>query len=234
MSKRDEVEARYRKELAAAEIEDAITAVVPAGARVHVHPLYGTVACVRYGDPYAYGKHLEWAELVDLVRALPPVDATMTRGSTTAIMPDAYAASLPDSRVESETAIAPITLRIEGNNGPTVAVHWFATTPAGMVRVEVHLGYLSSGIGRYNTRRVEYRGGYRYEPAKLTLADGIYSIHADDGEPVAEAQQPIRWWAPETSPQDMTVYFVALTEDPDPAVLGMQIVTQLAKMAVSR
>ena len=52
MNRVEKVRARYVKELADAECEDVLEALLPFGGRIHLYALHGAVAGVTYGDEH--------------------------------------------------------------------------------------------------------------------------------------------------------------------------------------
>lgn len=200
MSAAEKVKADYAKKLAQAEREDAIRAVLPetyrAGARIHVHELYGTVASVSFGDKYREIK-ITWADAVALAKALPAVSLTTVRDGCLSFQPTGYVEALPESkktRWELETPMSPIYLDVEGFQGPNLSLHWVAQTPIGLVRVAVEMGFMWAhpGIGRYEAKRTEFRGGFKYEPATFHPASELQVVYNADGEAIGQLERPIR------------------------------------------
>lgn len=240
MSKQDQVRAEYEKKLAEAAKEDTITSLVPAGARIFIHSLYGTVGSVTYGDSHGgQEKACTWEKACELIRALPPVSLTMVRDGCLSFKPTSYVDALPEEkkdRWKEESAVSPVLVHIEGFQGPTFELGWITDLAGiGLVHVKCSMGFAwaSRGIGTYDAKRVEFRGGYRYEPARFTPAPDLHTIHDPyNSEPTAQLESPIRWASggPEY-PSRITLYFVDLGADMNPAHVGRAIVDGLAKLA---
>lgn len=237
MTRIEEIKARHAKELAKAEAEDRILAKVPAGAKVFVSELYGRVARVSFGDEFR--EPATWAQAVELIGMLPPVSKTMVKDGCLSFRPRSVVEAMPESakeRWESESDVSPVLFHIEALHGPTLELEWTAALPEiGLVQVHVHLGHVPSGIGRYQANRVEFKGGFRYERARFNAAAELHTVHAENGESLAQLESPICWASggPEY-PNRMTIYFCDLGADADPAMVGGAIVRHLAKLATSK
>jgi hypothetical protein len=238
-SKVESLKADYAKKLAQAEQEDAITARVPPGGRVFVHSLYGEVASVKYGDIYRHEDACTWDEAKRLVRALPPVALTMVRDGCLSFRPAEHVDSLSESskeRWQEESAVSPVLMHIEGFQGPTLTLSWVSRVPdVGLVRVDCVMGNMLQhrGLGTYSAKRVEYQGGFRYERAKFTPADGLHTIHdIEDNGPAVQLESPIVWASggPEY-PSRITCYFVDLGQWGSHGLVGRIIVDGLAALA---
>lgn len=231
MSAVEKIKSEFAAKLAAAEKEDAITAVIPAGGRVHVHELYGTVASVRYGDPYTTDNRVTWAGAMAIVDALPPVECRLIKDGCTSFRTAAYVDGLPEekkARWEEENAASPIQLNIDKG---LLEIEYVGATSAGLVRVSIHMGYLPQGIGKAEAKRVKCHGGFRYEPTRFVAADGLHTVMFH-GEPIAQLEGPIRWASggPEY-PNRLTCYFCDLGAGLKPADVGYAIVCHLATLA---
>ena len=235
MTRKEELETEFAKKMAQAEIEDAIAAFIPSNLpspRIFGYPLYGTVASVAFGD--GYGRNfVTWEQACEIVKALPPVSATLVRNGSLSIRARAHVESLSEEskeRWEAETDISSVQFKIHGRERH-IELEWFAKVGESLVRVSVYPGgFLSSGLGSYSAKRVEFRGGFRYEKASFKLDPKLYTI-LDDGGPLAQYESPIRWWTSEESPGDFTGYFVDLGCDLDPAKVGLTIVQRLTEAA---
>jgi hypothetical protein len=234
MSKADDVRARHAKELADAEREDAIQAVIPAGGRLHMYSLYGTIGGVSYGDDKPSG-HASWEHTQALIRALPPVALMLCKDSCTSFKTRAYVESLPDDhkdRGKKESEVSPVLVQIEGLHGPKLKLEWTTRLPSGdLLRVRCKLGYIPQGIGSYEAKRVDFRGGHRYESARFFPNDELHTVHGST-HPLAQLEAPIRWSSggPEY-PGNMTLYFCDLGADMNSEYTGIAIVDHLAKLA---
>jgi hypothetical protein len=243
-TKAEAMRTRHAEELALAEREDAIQAVIPPGGRLHMYSLYGTVGGVSY-------ESAAWADAKALVRALPPVPLMLCKNGCTSFKSRAYVEALPEDHKDrgcnEEQEVSPVLVQIEGLHGPKLELEWTTRLPSGdLLRVRCKLGYIPQGIGRYEAKRVDFRGGHRYEAARFFPADELHTVHgnlafgrnapADHAtEPVAQLEAPIRWHSggPEY-PGNMTLYFCDLGADMDPAMVGVAIVDHLAKLATEK
>ena len=236
MSAVERVKAAYAAKLAEAEQEDTLNAKIPEGGRVHLYPLYGRVGGVRYGDNLMCGRDaVSWECARELVRALPPVSLTEVRDGCLSFRPTSYVDALPEekkARWESETRVSPVLLHVDKG---FASLEWTASVEGiGLVDVKVDLGYLPAKIGRYNAKRVEFRGGFRYERATFTPGEEMHALHDETGRAVAQLEAPIRWCTSDETPGRLTCYFVDLGATWGVAAIGAIIVDRLADLAAQK
>lgn len=234
----EELKARHAKELAAAETEDSIRQALPPAlqekARVFVHSLYGSIAAITFEGPYAASLNFDF--LVDVARALPAVETTLVRDSCLSFQPTAYVEGLPETKKEGwkeETSVSPLRFSIEPVTSVRLEAEWFARLTDGrIVSVKVVFGYPPNSFGTYSAKRVEYRGGFKYESATFRADPALHVAIDNEGEPIAQLESPIRWASgSDQYPNRMTLYFVDLGADFDPATVAIVIAEHVAKLA---
>lgn len=239
MSKVEDIRKEYEAKLAQAKREDELTALIPAGGRLCMYKLFGSVAGVSYGDNlFGQDKATTWEQAKELIAKLPPVDLTLVKNGCTSFQPTSYVESLPEDhrdRGKEESPVSPVLLQIEAFQGPYLRLEWYARLANGeLIHVRCNMGYLfSHRIGTYTAKRREHTGGYTYESAKFSPNAELHTIHGE--EPIAQLESPIRWASggPEY-PNNMTLYFCNLGADMDPAMVGRAMVDYIAKLASAK
>jgi hypothetical protein len=116
---------------------------------------------------------------------------------------------------------------------PHVECRWFAELEGvGLVEVRVDVGRPPVGVFEYSNRLIKYRGGKRYEGARVSVpAD----LTACDGEqPIALPQSPVRRWSSPEYPGEVVLMWQFIGERRTPAVYGAAIVRRIADLASGR
>lgn len=211
----EKVKEEYEKNLKRAELEDALFAkfdtlgVQPSRIHIHNSPLYGEEATVKFGDSYRASDEIEYCDLPGLVVMLPPVRLVLVKGTFTSIMPREYIDSLPGEKKDrwnSEVDISPLYLKLERENRSTL--HWVSKIGGHVVEVCCAMSFWKTrNIATYDVKRVEFRGGHRYERPRVVPQ--VIDICGSDDQVVAQAQSPIIWAAgSDEYASESTVYWI--------------------------
>lgn len=227
-----DLEARYAKEREALVKEHAVRSALPSYAedykpRVHFHSLYGRDASVSFKyDFFAYGKDVKQPDLSlleQLAKDLPAVPLVKVYNGCTSFRTKAHVEALPETdkeRWESETDIAPFTVKVSAFQQQTVEISWITQLAGFMVEVEVTLP-LPASVGRFDIAISKHMGGKRIARCDFSLGESLRELRrqtADMDEAIAGAER-VKWasGSPET-PNDFTFYWTPYRDDVPPAV----------------
>lgn len=231
MTTTEKLRAEFETKLAKAEREDSIVEAVKDLGLTEprmtcVSELYGTCASLHYGEWYRrYNQtDLSWETVLALAEKLPGVPITKVRDGCLSFQPTSYVESLPEEKKErwkEETSVCPLLVKVDclHEYGPRLELNWTANLPSvGLVRVDCEFSHVPQKIGTYSAKRIDYRGGWRYEKATFKLNEKLDRIEAktpaDTLEHIAEAQLPIHWasGSPQ-NPGSVSIYWIDIHSD---------------------
>lgn len=215
--------ARHAQERANLQLQLSLEASLPdVGLVPRVHAgvgCYGDVARIQYGDSYSHSPMPMLEQALALAEALPGVPLVQVRDGCLSHQTRHYYDALPEAkrdRVQSELDVCPWLCQWSPWPNGHLALEWHAALASvGQVSVRVLLArQCPTWFGTYSARRVDYRGGYRWENCQLALNTGAIGLVFRDGEPLAEVQTPIRWAAggPEYQ-NNFTAYWINYRND---------------------
>lgn len=236
------VRAKHEREEAAARMEEAIreaieAAGLPEPARVYCpdngRTLYGVGPSVEYGVRFSScykSSHLTPDDLRAIGEGFGPLAVPLLKwrqgpgNGPLTLCPRSFWDSLDDDNPKTGSAepIAPVVYVDEPAHGRTLWMVCRLPGVAQAVKVQAHLGHDAGQIiGSANARRVEFRGGFRYERGayRLNHSDGAERIEDAEGEGLAGFGIPVPWWSPEDSPGRYSVTWEEWTEEGCPAAL---------------
>lgn len=215
MKTREQLKAEYDSALEQLNTEERLRAVlVERGAQsprmIHQHRLYGSDGSLVFGDSYSgSSEKVTLEQLRDLLRALPPVSTVIGKGTFTRFMTEAFADSNANKEREREdlTSIFPVRLKTNSVAGYSVKAEWFTEIDGQVWSVGAYMANPWS-LARVDARRVDFRGGHRYENATLHISDTLKQ--SGDGY-----WQQIRWGrGSDEYPNDFTAYRTQYDDDP--------------------
>lgn len=215
MKTREQLKAEYDSALEQLDAEETLRAVltergVQSPRMIHQHKLYGSVGSIVFGDSFERNDDkITLEQLRDLLRALPPVSTVMGKGTFTRFMTEIFAdsnANKERNRGEKLTSIFPVTLKTNSVCGFSLKVEWFAEIDRQVWSVDAYMANPYS-LARVDARRVEFKGGYRYENASLHVSESL--------KPSEGYWQQIKWGrGSDDYPNDFTAYHTQYDEDP--------------------
>lgn len=211
MSAVEKVRREYEKNLAKAELEDALRVFAPKADRIFVSPLYDSVAWITYGDQYKQA--CSWDDAKEIATRNPAMGAMLVRDSATSIRP----ASREWGGREC-AHIAPVWLEVETYQGAKLVLHWYSETPKGIVRIDLEMGDLAlyPQIAVHDLTMLVRPGSTIVDSQRLSIGTEMHAIRSEDERVIAQVESPIRWASggPEY-PSRYTMYFSHLDAEPD-------------------
>ncbi len=169
----DKLKAEYESKLVQLATEEKLLEALPIKPdRIFHYRLYGRTGTITYGNEYGYSaKQVSLLELANLLEALPPLARVKVKGTFTQFLGESYydSEAHKDKR-ETDTVetIFPVTLETESTSGFNLKAEWLAEVNGQIWELNAILDKPWS-LAHVNAKRIEYRGGYRYEPATLEL-----------------------------------------------------------------
>ena len=229
--------AKHELEVAAAGMQESIRQAIkdaglPEPERIYCpedgRTLYGVGPSIKYGARYSGTQPITPEEIRAIGEAIGPLAVPLYKWrqgpgrGPLSIVPRTYWDALPDDEPKTGSAepIAPVHYKDEPAFGRSLSMVVSLPGVAQLVKVQIHVSHLVGGvIGRHNAKRIEFRGGFRYERAGYVLnhKQGAERIEDADGEGLAGFGVPISWWSPQDSPGSYTVTWEEWTEDGCPA-----------------
>jgi hypothetical protein len=142
--------------------------------RIFHHKLYGRVGTLTFGDAYkTYPKEnkVSLGRLAELLEAFPPVNTVKAKGTFTRFLPELFADSDANKEKGREelALIFPVILKTESVSGFTLTAEWFTDIDGETWEVNAILAE-PSRLANIHARRIEYRGGYRYDSNETRLS----------------------------------------------------------------
>lgn len=215
MKTREQLKAEYDSALERLGNEEQLRAAltergIQSPSMVHQHKLYGSTGSIVFGDSYSGNDDkVTLEQLRDLLRALPPVSTVMGKGTFTRFMTETFAdsdANKERDRGEKLTSIFPVTLKTNSVAGYSVKIEWFAEVDGRVWAIDAYMASPWS-LAQVNARRVDFKGGHRYEDSRLTVSEAL--------RPSEGYWQQIRWGrGSDEYPNDFTAYHTQYDEDP--------------------
>ena len=247
------VRAKHEREIAAAEMQESIRQAIedaglPEPRRIYCpengRALYDVGPSIEYGIRFSscYNTpHLTPEELRTIGEGLGPLAVPLCKWQQgpghgpLSIVPRSFWDALDDDEPKTGSAehVAPVYYVDEPAFGRTLTMVVALPGVAQLVKVQAHVAPLVGDvIGHHNARRIEFRGGFRYERAGYVLNHkrGAERIEDAEGEGLAGFGVPISWWSPEDSPGRYSVTWEEWTEEGCPAV---RILDTIAGAAIS-
>ncbi len=169
----DKLKAEYESKLAKLETENQILESLPIKPdRIFHYKLYGRNGTITFGNEYGYNaKRVTLLELANLLETLPPLAMVKVKGTFTQFLGEAYydSGAHKDKReTDISETIFPVTLETESTSGFTLKAEWIANINGEVWEINAILDNPHK-LANVSSRRIEYRGGYRYEPATLQI-----------------------------------------------------------------
>lgn len=243
-SRTEKARQRAERDIARAEREDHIAAMLPAppdGLRSwrlysHKRETWATIEPQResYSEPETSAT---WVDIARLAAELPAIPLALHKGGTTAIRP----ADEPARREGDDiTPIAAVILHAEGPTSyspATIAVRWWTDIGGERVRVSIMMranplaplyGDETRPTGSYTVERSGRKGRGRYiQRCDYTPPAGSESLAAPDGRGLAVAER-IRWASGgREHPNPITVYWLPLGgAEAGPAELARNVMAE--------
>jgi len=229
--RRKQIEKEYHQKLVSLKKEESLDAQLPRGSKIHVYPLYGTIAGVTYGDPF--GKTISYDQAVQLTKMLPPIDLKIVdEGSIISFRPLEYVTDTSQKNWIRSWSISPIIGHVE-NAEKNFSIEWMSRLPSlDLIRVHIFLGRLPIRVGTYSTPKVEYIGGYKYDRCNFTPTNGLKNIHRDDEEDsiICTYEKSIVWGTGGSYPNKVSFYFKD-TVEVSSKVSGVEIMKTITRLA---
>lgn len=212
MNTREQLAAEYQEKLRQLETEETLRAVLPViegldAPRLHQYALYGSRGSVTYGDSYHNEKRATLAQLAVLLRALPPAPVVKAKGTFTRFITEAFADSDANKEKGKETLelIFPVTLKTSSCTQFSLKAGWCAEIAGDVWRVDTYL-INPYTLARVDARRVDFRGGFRYEDSSLHINA---ALNPPDGY-----WQRVKWGrGSDEYPHDFTAYHGQFDDD---------------------
>lgn len=204
--------------------------------RFFVHDdLYGTIANVKFGDPYPPASKCTWNELIALVKTLPACDLMLHELGGTSIVAKKWTESFSEKYLDRVKIydIAPLYFHIDAFQGPQLSARWITKTQYGLVECKVFLGPSPDSFCGYEyvtknrVSKTKNSAIKNYDRPRLHIEDT--SIMDDIGNCVALMESPIYWSTAGTRSSDITLYYSHIG-DYESAELGLQIAQYVAKI----
>lgn len=214
MKTKEQLKAEYESALERLDKEEQLRATLSSKGlnprMVHQSSLYGSVGSVVFGDSFERNDDkVSLEQLRDLLRELPPLPQVLAKGTFTRFVTERFADSDANKEREREqvTAIFPVTLKTNSVANYSVKAEWFTEINGAIWSVDAYLENPHS-VARVEARRVEFRGGHRYEDARLTVSP---KLNPPDGG----YWQRVCWArGSDEYPNDFTAYHTQYDDDP--------------------
>lgn len=213
MKTREQLKAEYESALEQLDTEEQLRAAITERGiqqptMIHQHKLYGSSGSLVFGDGYGSGEKATLEQLRDLLRALPPIATVHAKGTFTRFITEAFADSDQNKEKGKEDLqlIFPVTLKTNSVAGYSVKAEWFTEINGQIWSVDAYLANPYS-LAQVSAKRVEFRGGHRYENARLTVSS---ALNPPDGY-----WQQVKWGrGSDDYPNDFTAYHCQYDDDP--------------------
>lgn len=214
MTDREELLAKQAKELADFDQEQKIKAWLTERGIIEPrfihtgHPLYGMHGTLSFGDKYGHSAGLTWDDVAKLAEQLPALPLVWVKdGLCCSVKTRAFVDSLTEEkkeRWESEQGIAPFVLDVDGFG---TEFWWVADVAGEPTTIECNVKDFRI---RPVARRVEFRGGFRYENKEIALPDELRQIERD-GTPLADQEQH-RFWSSSDQPGSWKIIWIPICD----------------------
>ena len=216
----EKVRREYEKNLAKAELEDALCALAPKADRIFVSPLYDSVAWITYGDQY--GQACTWDDAKEAARQHPAMGAMLVKKASTSFRPASR-----EWDGDECTRIAPVWLEIETYQGARLKLHWYSETPNGIVRIDLEMGDLSQypSIAVHDLQMLVRPGSTVVGSQRLSIGTEMHAIRRDDECAIAQVESPIKWASGGPQyPSRYTLYFSHLDAEPVESQVAFEMI----------
>lgn len=211
---REQLKADYESALEELQVEESIRQTLKdRGIReprmVHQYGLYGSVGSIVFGDSFDRSDDkVTLEQLRDLLKSLPPVNQVKGKGTFTRFMTEQFADSDANEEKDREELqlVFPVTLKTNSVCGFSVKAEWFTEVDGQIWSVDAYLANPYS-IAQVAARRVEFKGGFRYENVSLTVSSAF--------NPPEGYWERVKWGrGSDEYPNDFTAYHGQYDDDP--------------------
>lgn len=202
-AKIEKLKAKHAKEIAAAEHEAEILALLEKAGAPEPRSVFKQTDCtwIKYGDSYRHGKQATPEVMQSAAAALPGLPLVWYQDTFAGIMTQEDRDASP-KEYKNEGPSAPWWIEYSQHSGHEL--HWYTVIGGHKLRVTCAIpSNIAHRVGGIDADRGEYRGGFRYERRRICpCAESLYMIEDGDGVPVAEFGGPGCWVYAPGSEQD--------------------------------
>lgn len=214
MKTREQLEVEYKEQLSKLETKETVRAYLATKSlnpsMVHQHKLYGSVGSLNFGESFSRNDNkVTLEQLRDLLRELPPVPTVKAKGTFTRFITESFADSDANKERERESVVSifPVTLKTNSVADYSVKAEWFTEINGEVWSVDAYLADAWS-VAQVSARRVEFRGGFRYE-------NSTSQVNSIFNPPDGGRWEQVRWGrGSDEYPNDFTHYHSQYDDDP--------------------